>query len=222
MAEPQRKTLVRFSSGKTGLHNPAKATGSMKLHYTSRMDVVRFGRALGFGARQAVKTVTSAVDAATADNPSGRSARRGASSAQAARPQAGPGADSTQTTAPAANETAASKVAHQAAHAAAHAAAQTVIKARGTRQGLRRGGRRFGPTWRTFVRLWGVLWLEVVGVVFGLFVVFAATGVWNLRGEWHQNAAGHRKLVGAVAMLAVFGYFTVSSFVRARRRERRR
>ena len=29
-------------------------------------------------------------------------------------------------------------------------------------------------------------------------------------------------LLAAVAMLAVFGYFTVSSFVRARRRERRR
>ena len=190
----------------------------MKLHYTSRMDVVRFGRALGFGARQAVKTVTSAVDAATADNPSGRSARRGASSAQAARPQADPAADSTQTTAPEATGTATSKAIHQAAHTAA----QTVIKARGTRQGLRSGGRRFGPTWRTFVRLWGVLWLEVVGVVFGLFVVFAAVGAWNLRAEWHSNAAGHRQLLGALAMLAVFGYFCVSSFVRARRRERRR
>ena len=88
----------------------------MKLHYTSRMDVVRFGRALGFGARQAVKTVTAAVDAATADNPSGRSARRGASSAQAARPQADPAADSTQTTAPEATGTATSKAIHQAAH----------------------------------------------------------------------------------------------------------
>jgi hypothetical protein len=72
------------------------------------------------------------------------------------------------------------------------------------------------------VRLWGVLWLEVVGVVFGLFVVFAAVGAWNLRGEWHQNAVGHRQLLGALAMLAVFGYFCASSFVRARRRERRR
>jgi hypothetical protein len=61
-----------------------------------------------------------------------------------------------------------------------------------------------------------------VGVVFGLFVVFAAVGAWNLRAEWHSNAAGHRQLLGALAMLAVFGYFCVSSFVRARRRERRR
>jgi hypothetical protein len=72
------------------------------------------------------------------------------------------------------------------------------------------------------VRLWGVLWLEVVGVVFGLFVLFAAVEVWRLRGEWHSNAVEHRQLLGALAMLAVFGYFAVSSFVRARRRERRR
>ena len=195
----------------------------MKLHYTSRMDVVRFGRALGFGARQAVKTVTAAVDAATADNPSGRRAGRGASSAQAARPQADPAADSTQTTATAATGTAATgTAASKAIHQAAHTAAQTVIKARGTRRGLRSGGRRFGPAWRTFVRLWGVLWLEVVGVVFGIFVLFAAVGAWNLRGEWHSNAAEYRQLLGALAMLAVFGYFAVSSFVRARRRERRR
>jgi len=67
-----------------------------------------------------------------------------------------------------------------------------------------------------------VLWLEVVGVFFGLFALFALAGVWRLRGEWHSAAAGHRQLLGALAMLALFGYFTVSSFVRARRRERRR
>ena len=57
------------------------------------MDVVRFGRALGFGARQAVKTVTAAVDAATAENPSrksaGTSASAGANAGSASpRPQA--------------------------------------------------------------------------------------------------------------------------------------
>jgi hypothetical protein len=183
------------------------------LLYTSSMDVVRFGRALGFGARQAVKTVTAAVDAATAENPSGKSVGRG-TNAGPSRPQASGATEPAHTTAPAAMS--------RAASIAAHGAAQTVIQARGTRQGLRRGGRRFGPAWRMFVRLWGVLWLEVVGVVFGLFVLFAAVGVWHLREEWHANAADHRQLLGALAMLAVFGYFAVSSFVRARRRERRR
>jgi hypothetical protein len=192
---------------------------TVKLLYTSSMDAVRFGRALGFGARQAVKTVTAAVDAATAENPTRKSADTGANAGQAAGPQARPAADSAQTVAPAATGTAAS----QAVHQAAHAAAQTVVQARGARQALRRGSRRFGEAaWRPFVRLGGVLWLEVTGVFFGIFALFAAGGAWRLRGEWHLNAAGHRQLLGAVAMLAFFGYFCVSSFVRARRRERRR
>ena len=75
------------------------------------------------------------------------------------------------------------------------------------------------------VRLSGVVGLEVVGVLFGVFALFAMGAAWRLRGEWHwraQNPGGHGELVGALAMLAVFGYFCVSSFVRARRRERRR
>jgi hypothetical protein len=201
-----------FSSGKTALRNPAKAAWSVKLLYTSIMDVVRFGRALGFGARQAVKTVAAAVDAATAENPSRKSASRSAGTganagAAAPRPQARPAADPAQT----------------ATSKAAHRAARTVVQARGARQRLRRGSRRFGEAvWKPFVRLGGVLWLEVSGVFFGLFALFAAGGVWRLRGEWHLNAPGHRKLAVAVAMLAFFGYFCVSNFVRARRRERRR
>jgi hypothetical protein len=191
------------------------------------MDVVRFGRALGFGARQAVKTVAAAVDAATAENPSRKSASAGTiSGAASPRPHARPAADSPQTatqteTLQTANS--AQSAAQSAAGKAAHRAAQTVVQARGARQGLRRGSRRFGQTaWKTFVRLWGVLWLEVVGVFFGIFALFAAGGVWRWRGEWHSTAAGHRQLFGSLAMLAVFGYFSVSSFVRARRRERRR
>jgi hypothetical protein len=176
------------------------------------MDAVRFGRALGFGARQAVKTVTAAVEAATAENPSGKGADKGANTGPAApRPQERPAAGTTQT----ATQT--------TAHKAAHQAAQTVIKARGAREGLRRGSRRFGGTaWKTITRLGGVLWLEVSGVFFGVFAVFALAAVVHLRGEWHRSAAGHRQLVVALAMLAFFGYFCVSNFVYARRRERRR
>ena len=172
------------------------------------MDAVRFGRALGFGARQAVKTVTAAVEAATAESPSAQSAVTGPSAGSAAaRPQGRPAANPPQT----------------AARKAAHQAAQTVIRARGAKQGLRRGSRRFGGTaWKTFTRLGGVLWLEVSGVFFGLFMVFALVAVVHLRGEWRPSAAGHRQLEVAVAMLAFFGYFCVSNFVLARRRERQR
>jgi len=176
------------------------------------MDAVRFGRALGFGARQAVKTVTAAVSAATAENPSGKRANTAANTAPvASRPQERPAAVTTQT----ATQT--------ATHKAAHQAAQTVIKARGAGEGLRRGSQRFGGTaWKTIKRLGGVLWLEVSGVFFGLFALFALGAVVHLRGQWQRGAAGHRQLVVAVAMLAFFGYFCVSNFVLARRRERRR
>jgi len=183
--------------------------------YTSRMDAVRFGRALGFGTRQAVKTVTAAVEAATAENPSGKGSDTRANTGLAApKPQERPAAGTSQAATQTSLQTATRKVAHQAA--------QTLIKARGASDGLRRGSRRFGGTaWKTFTRLSGVLWLEVSGVFFGLFAVFALVAVVHLRGEWRPSAPGHRQLAVALAMLAFFGYFCVSNFVRARRRERR-
>src|SRR5258708_4012844 len=45
--------------------------------YTLGMDSVRFGRVLGIGARLAAKTMVSAVDAATAPNPSAAKAKQG-------------------------------------------------------------------------------------------------------------------------------------------------
>jgi hypothetical protein len=101
-----------------------------------------------------------------------------------------------------------------------------VVQAQETKQGLRRGSKRFGEAvWRPFVRLSGVLWLEVSGVFFGVFALLALGYLWKLRGAWHAGAADasdHRSWMGAVIMLVLFGYFCVSSFVRARRRERRR
>jgi hypothetical protein len=167
------------------------------------MDKVRFGRALGFGARQAVKTLVTAVDAATAENPSARRAAESANTGQAAR--------MTPDTAP---------------KQAAQAAAKKVAQARGVQTGLKRGSRRFGEAvWGPFVRLSGVLWLEVSGFFFGIFALMALGYLWRLRGAWHAgaaNAEGRRNLMVGLAMLAIFGYFCVSNFVRARRRERQR
>jgi hypothetical protein len=168
------------------------------------MDAVRFGRALGFGARQAVKTLTTAVDAATAPNPSpakeSRATKSGGGVGQAA--------------------------ARPAVKAAAQTAARTIVGVRSAQQGLRREGKRFGEAvWGPFVRLSGVVWLEVSGVFFGIFALFAGLAVWRLRGAWRltaTNAGAHRSFEGAVLILAVFGYFCASSFVRARQRERRR
>jgi hypothetical protein len=175
--------------------------------YTAEMDAVRFGRALGFGARQAVKTLTTAVDAAAAPNPT---------------PAKGVGAARTDSGRASAGQTAA----RPAVKAAAQTAARTIVGARSAQQGLKRGGKRFGEAvWGPFVRLSGVVWLEVSGVFFGIFALFAGAGVWRLHGAWRAtatNAGPHRSFEGAVLMLAVFGYFCASSFVRARRRERGR
>lgn len=185
------------------------------------MDRVRFGRALGFGTRQAVKTIMTAVDAATADNPtpaappSKPSPTRTAATATPAAPKA---ADLVGTVFKAAAQ------AHDV-----HRQAQQQVRSevhRVAKSGVRQGARQFKESaWKPFVRLSGVLWLEVTGVFFGIFALFALAAAVRLRAAWHavpENADAHRRLLGALIMLAVFAYFCVSSFVRARRRERGR
>lgn len=166
------------------------------------MDAVRFGRALGIGARLAARTAVSAVDAATAENPSSKTVRPSANTGSAV-----PASRST--------PTAASRV--------AQSAAKTVIQSKQVTKGLKGGTRRFGEAvWSPFVRLSGVLWLEVSGVFFGIFALFAFGAVWRLHKEWHAGSPGRQQLFGASVMFLLFGYFCVSNFVRARRRERRR
>jgi hypothetical protein len=100
------------------------------------------------------------------------------------------------------------------------------VQATQVSKGIREGTKRFGrEVWNPFVRLSGVLWLEFVGVFFGIFALFALIAGWRLRGAWHHtatNGGDRQRLIGAFAMFAVFGYFCISSFVRANRRARRR
>ena len=175
--------------------------GSSAGGYTLQMDRVRFGRALGLGARQTMKTLLTAVDAATAENPT----------RTAVPPRATPVGAS-----PRRPEV------ERPVAAAASAGRTADAKLRQVHGGVRRGSRRFGEAvWNPFVRLSGVLWLEVTGVFFGILALFAAQGVWKAHEEWRAGGP-HQHLFGAAAMLAVFGYFCISSFVRAYRRERRR
>jgi len=161
------------------------------------MDTVRFGRALGFGARSAAKALTAAVDAATAPNPG--------------KPQA------PSRPAPTQPRPVASAI-HTAARATAHAA----IQARDTRKGLAQGGKRFGEAvWGPFVKLSGVLWLEITGSFFGIFALFAAHAAWAHRADWNPAPANHDArlhLLLFAGMTLLFGYFCISSFVRAYRK----
>jgi hypothetical protein len=161
------------------------------------MDSERFGRVLGVGARLAAKTVAEAVDAATAPNPSAKND--------------GAGTDS------------------RAASGAVPATPKAVPirpQVRETGRGLKREGKRFGEAlWGPFARLSGVLWLEFTGVFFGLFALTMGVGLWRQRGTVLGAGAGHEALVRFLLLAGVallFGYFCVSSFLRAGRKSRQR
>jgi len=177
------------------------------------MDAVRFGRALGFGARQAAKTVVRAVDAARAENPT-----QNAPANRVANP-------SSTTPRPVSSTRPASAPATPAARAAANPVSQTARTATNTAR-VQDGFARFKTSaLEPAVRLSGVLWLEVTGVFFALFALAAGSAVWRLRAEFRPalvHPAAHGSLIGASAIFALFGYFSISSFVRAHRRQRRR
>jgi hypothetical protein len=168
------------------------------------MDSVRFGRALGFGARSAAKALVTAVDAASAPNPS-------AAPQRPAAPQ--PAAPQPQPAAPA-----------RPIQAAARASAQVQRNVQQTRAGVARGGKRLGTSvWRPFVKLSGVLWLEMTGSFFALFALFAAQSTWTHRADLHQtplNHTAHQHLLLSFGVTLLFAYFALSSFLKARRRSR--
>ena len=91
---------------------------------------------------------------------------------------------------------------------------------------MKEGFTRFrNSTVEPVVRLSGVLWLEVTGVFFGIFALSTGIAIWRLRGQWRTalaHPATHPSLLVAIAVFALFAYFCISSFVRARRREHRR
>ncbi|MEO8869279.1 MAG: hypothetical protein ABI357_00460 [Granulicella sp.] len=170
------------------------------------MDRVRFGRALGMGARYAAKTLVTAADAAVAPNPTGKRAAASEPSAGAASQPAST-AGRTDTT-------------------LGQKAARTTAQVRKTKENLSRGGKRFGEAaWGPVVKLSGVLWLEVTGVFFGIFVLVAVINTWKLLVKQHSlglNLLENRYLFFSIVMAVVFGYFCISSFVRASRRQHRR
>jgi hypothetical protein len=184
------------------------------------MDSVRFGRVLGIGARLAAKTMVSAVDAATAPNPSAE-----AKAKQRAEAGSASGAASASTTASGTSGSGAS-ASGTSRVGVGERAARTTAQVRQTGRGLKEGSRRFGEAvWGPLVKVSGALWLELTGVFFGIFAVFASVNAWKMRGALHEAAGsrdGHVRLLMAAAMAVVFGYFCVSSFVKANRRTRGR
>ncbi len=170
------------------------------------MDSVRFGRALGMGARSAARALVAAADAAAAPNPS-----------------------ASQTTSPnaAANQAGAPSVhpaVQTAVQSAAKATARATVQTRQTRAKVARGSKRFGEAaWGPLAKLSGILWLEMTGAFFGIFALFGADSLWRHRADLHEtmlNHTAHQHLLVYAAMTVLFTYFTVTSFLRARRKGR--
>ncbi len=164
------------------------------------MDRVRLGRALGYGARHAAKTLASAVDAATAPNPAGSATRTTAGNPSGngpVRPAAAP-------------------LINQVAEAY-----RTVDE---TKQHAKKQAREAGRSILTPLKTFSsVIWLQVTGTFFAVFAAFMGEGVWKLRANFSApvSSPDAQKLYFHLIVFLGFAYFTVSNFVRASRRERK-
>jgi len=70
---------------------------------------------------------------------------------------------------------------------------------------------------RPFHRLGNILFLEVVGVFFFVFVLVFAQTIWRTRASY-LHGPDHQKFLVAAALALVFLYLSISSFWRARRK----
>lgn len=172
-----------------------------KEQYTGEvMDRVRFGRALGYGARHAAKSLAKAADAAASPNP------RVTAKAASARGESAGGA------APQAGGSGSGSVAGQVAQASAR-----------IRQGTTQAGHLRRHVWSPLANFSSVVSLQVSGTFFALVAVFLSKGLWETRGAAHLGLASPaaEKLYLHAAAFAVFAYFALSSFVRAHLKQRR-
>ena len=92
-------------------------------------------------------------------------------------------------------------------------------RAKGRTSGRATGSiaRGVGGFIRPFRRLGGILFLEVAGVFFFLFVVVFGQNVWRSRASY-AHGPDHLKFLAAAALLLLFLYLSVTSFWRARRK----
>ncbi|MGA7155886.1 MAG: hypothetical protein WBY53_03520 [Acidobacteriaceae bacterium] len=157
------------------------------------MDRVRFGRALGYGARHAAKTLMQAADAATTPGP----ARPASSAASAPQVQATRPTGRIQ-------------------------AARVVETGRTAVAATKHAGKLGKAVWAPLARFSGVVWLQVTGLFFALLAMAMFRGVWNDRAMMHRAFVWDgAKFWGLAATFLVFAYFTVSNFVRAYLMDRR-
>ncbi|MGB6690728.1 MAG: hypothetical protein WBE76_23070 [Terracidiphilus sp.] len=91
------------------------------------------------------------------------------------------------------------------------AAGQATVR---TASGVGRGVAGF---LRPFQRVGGIIWLEVSGVFFLLFVAAFAPTLWRTRFSY-AHGPDHRTFWSAAVIMVVFLYLSVTSFWRARKK----
>jgi hypothetical protein len=156
------------------------------------MDRVKFGRALGYGARHAARTLAQAVDAAASPNPSSRAAHPPSPTSAAG---------------------------HTAAPGPSHRGAATARIPDGP--SVRAAGRQATRSFAApLLRFSSVLWLQLTGVFFSLIACTMGAAAWRVRSGLHAASSSPTavKFYAYLAVCVVFTYFTVSSFHRAKRR----
>jgi hypothetical protein len=147
------------------------------------------GRALGIGLRVAGRIAGQRMAAGAQNDGAGSPAVTVAAQASPADEERAPAANQTD------------------GRAAGRAAGRTT-------KGVARG---VGGFLRPFRRVGGIVWLEVTGAFFFLFVLVFAQALWRMRTSW-AHGENHPRFLVFAAMMAVFLYLSVSSFWRARKR----
>jgi len=71
-----------------------------------------------------------------------------------------------------------------------------------------------------FTHAGSILWLEITGLFFALFTAFFVESVYRVRGSW-LGGPDQLHLFLYVALAVGFGWFSASSFLRARRKSKR-
>jgi hypothetical protein len=198
-----------------------------------------FGQKLGIGVRVASRIAKEHLDAHT--QPTAPTPEATPTPAPVPPPAPSAAAPSSATAPPAPEQTSTAEQVSRAQAASFKAAASlrqtTEAAARTAREqapkvaadvvqksrGFKVGARRFGQAlWGPFAHVSSVLWSEITGVFFGLFAFYFARGAFQYRYALAATAADHRKFLLDLAMTVLFGYFAVSSFYIARKKEKKR
>lgn len=83
------------------------------------------------------------------------------------------------------------------------------------------GSKRFGKAFfGPLAHVASVLWLQITGVFFALFALFFLQSWWKVRAAY-ASGPDHRKFLLFGILSLIFLYFCISSFFRARRKEKR-